>query len=52
MHPARPRPRRAAWLLPLAALTTDRRLWRLAILTTGLVGVLQLVGYIPHVKVF
>jgi hypothetical protein len=37
-----------AWLLPLAALATDRRLWRLAILTTGVVEVIQLIGYLPH----
>ena len=40
------------WLLPLAALATDRRLWQVAIVTTLLVGALQLVGYIPHVKLF
>jgi hypothetical protein len=40
------------WLLPLAALATDRRLWQVAIVTTVLVGALQLVGYIPHVKLF
>ncbi len=37
-----------AWLLPLAALALDRRLWRLAIVTTGLVELIQLVGYLPH----
>ena len=37
------------WLLPLAALATDRRLWRLAIVTTGLVEAIQLIGYLPHV---
>jgi hypothetical protein len=40
------------WLLPLAALATDRRLWQVAIVTTAVVGALQLVGYIPHVKLF
>jgi alpha-1,6-mannosyltransferase len=40
------------WLLPLAALATDRRLWRLAIIATCVVGVLQLIGYIPHVTLF
>jgi alpha-1,6-mannosyltransferase len=40
------------WLLPLAALATDRRLWRIAIVATCVVGALQLVGYIPHVKLF
>jgi alpha-1,6-mannosyltransferase len=37
-----------AWLMPLAALATDRRLWRVAIITTGVVQGIQLVGYIPH----
>jgi alpha-1,6-mannosyltransferase len=37
-----------AWLLPLAALATDRRLWRMAIITTGVVELIQLVGYFPH----
>jgi alpha-1,6-mannosyltransferase len=40
------------WLLPLAALATDRRLWQVALWTTTLVGALQLVGYLPHVRVF
>jgi hypothetical protein len=40
------------WLLPLAALATDRRLWRIAIIATSVVGALQLVGYIPHVTLF
>lgn len=40
------------WLLPLVALATDRRLWQVAIVTTALVGALQLVGYIPHVTLF
>jgi Glycosyltransferase family 87 len=37
-----------AWLIPLAALATDRRLWRVAIVTTEVVGAIQLLGYIPH----
>jgi hypothetical protein len=37
-----------AWFLPLAALATDRRLWRLAIVTTGFVELIQLIGYVPH----
>jgi alpha-1,6-mannosyltransferase len=37
-----------AWLLPLAALATDRRLWRIAIVTTGVVELIQLIGYFPH----
>jgi len=41
-----------AWLIPLAALATDRRLWRVAIITTGVVQVIQLVGYIPHGTTF
>jgi alpha-1,6-mannosyltransferase len=40
------------WLLPLAALATDRRLARVALLTTVLVELLQLIGYLPHVTVF
>ncbi len=37
-----------AWLMPLAALGTDRRLWRAAIVMTGVVQAIQLLGYIPH----
>jgi hypothetical protein len=37
-----------AWLIPLAALATDRRLWRVAIVATGVVQGIQLVGYVPH----
>ena len=37
-----------AWLIPLAALASDRRLWRVAIVTTGVIQLIQLVGYIPH----
>ena len=37
-----------AWLMPLAALATDRRLWRAAIVSTVVIQVLQLIGYIPH----
>jgi alpha-1,6-mannosyltransferase len=36
------------WLLPLAALTSERRLWRAALVLTGVVQVLQLIDYIPH----
>jgi alpha-1,6-mannosyltransferase len=36
------------WLLPLAALATDRRLWRIALITTAVVQAIQLIGYIPH----
>lgn len=37
-----------AWLLPLAALGTDRRLWSTAVVMTGVIGTIQLLGYIPH----
>jgi alpha-1,6-mannosyltransferase len=37
-----------AWLVPLAALSTDRRLWKTAIVMTGVVLGIQLLGYIPH----
>ena len=37
-----------AWLLPLAALAVDRRLWKLAVVTTGVVELIQLIGYLPH----
>jgi hypothetical protein len=37
-----------AWLMPLAALGTDRRLWRTSIVLTGVVLVIELVGYLPH----
>ncbi len=37
-----------AWLLPLAALATDRRLWNTAVALTGVVLLIELVGYLPH----
>jgi Glycosyltransferase family 87 len=37
-----------AWLLPLAALATDRRLFTTAIVMTAVVQCIQLLGYIPH----
>ena len=37
-----------AWLMPLAALATDRRLWRAAIIATAVIQVIQLLGYLPH----
>jgi Glycosyltransferase family 87 len=37
-----------AWLIPLAALGSDRRLWRTAIIMTGVVQAIQVLGYIPH----
>jgi hypothetical protein len=37
-----------AWLLPLAALGTDHRLRRAALIITGVVLAIQFVGYVPH----
>lgn len=37
-----------AWLLPFAALASDRRLWRAAIVMTCVVQGIQLLGYVPH----
>jgi hypothetical protein len=37
-----------AWVLPLAALGTDRRLRRAAIVMTGAILGIQVLGYIPH----
>ena len=37
-----------AWLMPLAALGTDRRLWRTSIVMTAVILGIQLLGYIPH----
>jgi hypothetical protein len=37
-----------AWLMPLAALGTDRRLWRTSIVLTGVVLFIEMLGYIPH----
>lgn len=37
-----------AWLMPLAALATDRRLTRVAIAGSGVVLAIQMIGYIPH----
>jgi hypothetical protein len=37
-----------AWLMPLAALGGDRRLWRTSIVLTGVIMGIQLLGYIPH----
>jgi hypothetical protein len=36
------------WVLPLAALGRDRRLLRSTIVLTGVVQLIQLLGYIPH----
>jgi uncharacterized membrane protein len=38
-----------AWLLPLVALCTDRRLWRYALIFTGWMLLITMLGYIPHV---
>ena len=37
-----------AWLLPLAALATDRRLFKTALIFTGVVQGVEVLGYIPH----
>lgn len=37
-----------AWLIPLAALGADRRLWKTAMIMSGVVLAIQLIGYIPH----
>jgi alpha-1,6-mannosyltransferase len=37
-----------AWLIPLAAIGGDRRLWLTAIVMTGVIQAIQLVGYLPH----
>jgi len=37
-----------AWLLPFAALSSDRRLFRTALVITCVVQGVELLGYIPH----
>jgi Glycosyltransferase family 87 len=37
-----------AWLVPFAALATDRRLWKMAIVITGVILGTEMLGYIPH----
>jgi alpha-1,6-mannosyltransferase len=37
-----------AWALPLAAVGTDRRLFRAVLVLTGVVLAVQMLGYIPH----
>jgi len=37
-----------AWLVPFAALASDRRLWWVTIGLTGIVQAIQMLGYIPH----
>ena len=36
------------WLIPLAALASDRRLWGVALGLTGAVMAIQMLGYVPH----
>jgi alpha-1,6-mannosyltransferase len=38
----------AAWLMPLAALASDRRLFRSAIVLTGVIQLIELFGYLPQ----
>jgi Glycosyltransferase family 87 len=38
----------AAWLMPLAALGRDRRLWRASLVVTVMMASFQLLSYIPH----
>ena len=38
----------AAWLMPLAALGRDRRLWRASLVLTVVMACFQLLAYIPH----
>jgi uncharacterized BrkB/YihY/UPF0761 family membrane protein len=38
-----------AWLMPLAALSRDQRLRRAALILSGVILTVQLIGYIPHV---
>jgi alpha-1,6-mannosyltransferase len=37
-----------AWLMPLAALGRDRRLWQASIVLSGVIGCFQLLAYIPQ----
>jgi hypothetical protein len=37
-----------AWLMPLVALCTDRRLWTTALWFTALIQLITMMGYIPH----
>jgi magnesium-transporting ATPase (P-type) len=37
-----------AWLMPLAALGRDRRLWQASIVLTIIMAIFQLLAYIPH----
>jgi Glycosyltransferase family 87 len=38
----------AAWLMPLAALGRDRRLWKASLVVTAVMGTFQILSYIPH----
>jgi hypothetical protein len=38
----------AAWLMPLAALGTDHRLWRTSVVLTGVVLLIEMIGYVPN----
>ena len=38
----------AAWLMPLAALGRDRRLWRASIILSCVMGAFQVLSYVPH----
>ena len=37
-----------AWLLPTVALCTDRRLWKISLIVTGMMLLTTMLGYIPH----
>jgi alpha-1,6-mannosyltransferase len=37
-----------AWLMPLAALGRDRRLWKASLVLTGIMICFQLLSYVPH----
>jgi alpha-1,6-mannosyltransferase len=39
-----------AWLMPLAALGRDGRLWKASLVLTGVIACFQLLAYIPHVS--
>jgi Glycosyltransferase family 87 len=37
-----------AWLMPLAAVGRDRRLWQTSIVLSGVIGCFELIAFIPH----
>ncbi len=39
-----------AWLLPLVALCTNRRLWTAALALTGWMQFITMLGYVPHIS--